>query len=333
LISQWANNANYLTIATLPAYPIVPTNVSAFTNDAGYITANSTNALTNKSGNISQWANNAGYLTLATLPAYPTVPTNNSAFNNDSGYITASSSNALTNKSGAISQWTNDANYTAKNVSNLWTANQEIRLTTEQLRLSYDAANFAAFTISSGGVLTISQSSSGGAMILAQGIATATTTTSANLCILSGAGSGASGTFGFGGSAASNVRVNLKGTTSTITAASNNYANLLVGSSPFTKAASGTSDIAANVAIRPIGTITAGAATLNNTVSLYVEAATTGGAVGNYAMWVDAGKCRFDEVIQLQSYTNSTPADTDFWFDGTNLKFRIGGVTKTITWT
>lgn len=55
-------------------------------NPAGYITASSSNTLTNKSGNISQWTN-------------------------DSGYITASSVNTLTNKSGNISQWTNDAGY------------------------------------------------------------------------------------------------------------------------------------------------------------------------------------------------------------------------------
>jgi hypothetical protein len=40
-----------------------PTNVSSFTNDAGYVTATSTNTFTNKSGNISQWNNDSGYLT------------------------------------------------------------------------------------------------------------------------------------------------------------------------------------------------------------------------------------------------------------------------------
>jgi hypothetical protein len=40
-----------------------PTNVSTFTNDSGYITASSTDTLTNKSGNISQWTNDSAYLT------------------------------------------------------------------------------------------------------------------------------------------------------------------------------------------------------------------------------------------------------------------------------
>jgi hypothetical protein len=61
-------------------------NNTGITNGAGYITASSSNTLTNKSGNISQWTN-------------------------DSGYITASSSNTLTNKSGNISQWINDSGY------------------------------------------------------------------------------------------------------------------------------------------------------------------------------------------------------------------------------
>jgi hypothetical protein len=39
---------------------------SDITNSAGYITASSTDTLTNKSGNISQWTNDAGYLTSET---------------------------------------------------------------------------------------------------------------------------------------------------------------------------------------------------------------------------------------------------------------------------
>lgn len=84
---------------------------------AGYTTATSTTAFTNKSGNISQWANNSGYLTgitgaqvnmaLGYTPlnysfsgttsqytkgngTYGTFPTNISSFTNDAGYITAS---------------------------------------------------------------------------------------------------------------------------------------------------------------------------------------------------------------------------------------------------
>ena len=44
------------------------TNTNQLTNGAGYITASSTNTLTNKSGNISQWTNNSGYITSSSIP-------------------------------------------------------------------------------------------------------------------------------------------------------------------------------------------------------------------------------------------------------------------------
>lgn len=40
-----------------------PTAVSSFSNDAGYATATSSTAFSNKTGNISQWTNDAGYIT------------------------------------------------------------------------------------------------------------------------------------------------------------------------------------------------------------------------------------------------------------------------------
>ncbi len=43
--------------------PTKPTNNNELTNGANYITAISTDTLTNKSGNISQWTNDAGYTT------------------------------------------------------------------------------------------------------------------------------------------------------------------------------------------------------------------------------------------------------------------------------
>jgi hypothetical protein len=67
------------------------TGTFALTSDLGdYITASSTDTLTNKSGSNSQWTN-------------------------DAGYITASSTDTLTNKSGNISQWTNDSSYLTGN--------------------------------------------------------------------------------------------------------------------------------------------------------------------------------------------------------------------------
>jgi len=35
----------------------------------------------------------------------------------------------------------------------------------------------------------------------------------------------------------------------------------------------------------------------------------------------------------LATFDNTAPADGDLWFDGSALKFRIGGATKTVTLT
>ena len=94
---------------------------SQWTNTEAYIKADSTDTLTNKSGAISQWTNDSAYLTASALTPYYTstqvdaLPV--STFTNDAGYstttgtVTPSSTDTFTNKSGAISQWTNDSGY------------------------------------------------------------------------------------------------------------------------------------------------------------------------------------------------------------------------------
>jgi len=111
-------------------------------NSAGFITADSTTTLTNKSGAISQWTNDSGYLTSETDSQtlsfstpdlsisggnsvdLTTLKTTSLPFSSITstpttigGYgitdaVTDSSTTTFTNKSGAISQWTNDSGYT-----------------------------------------------------------------------------------------------------------------------------------------------------------------------------------------------------------------------------
>ena len=102
-------SGNYNDLTNKPTIPTVPTNVSAFTNDAGYITDytetdpvftawdKNYNDLTNKptlfSGNYNDLTNkptlfSGNYNDLTNKPTIPTVPTNVSAFNNDAGYLT-----------------------------------------------------------------------------------------------------------------------------------------------------------------------------------------------------------------------------------------------------
>lgn len=66
-----------------------PTNVSAFTNDAGYLTTATVQEAANIPTNVSAFTNDAGYITMDSIPEIPVVPTNVSAFTNDAGYITS----------------------------------------------------------------------------------------------------------------------------------------------------------------------------------------------------------------------------------------------------
>jgi len=100
-ISMWTNDAGYLTTETdsqtlsfsVPNLSISGGNSVDLTPlTLGYITADSTNTLTNKSGNISMFTNDANYSTTT-------------------GTVTPTSTDTFTNKSGNISQWTNDSGY------------------------------------------------------------------------------------------------------------------------------------------------------------------------------------------------------------------------------
>ena len=106
--NQLTNGSSYITASStdtltnksmsysqLTGTPTIPTNNNQLTNGSSYITASSTDTLTNKSMSYSQ------------LTGTPTIPTNNNQLTNGSGYITASSTNTLTNKTMSISQITN----------------------------------------------------------------------------------------------------------------------------------------------------------------------------------------------------------------------------------
>ena len=115
-------SGNYNDLTNKPTIPTVPTNVSAFNNDAGYITSANVPTVP---ANLSAFNNDVGYVTASQIPVQvnadwnattgaakilnkptiPSVPANVSAFANDAGYIT--SANVPTN----VSAFTNDAGY------------------------------------------------------------------------------------------------------------------------------------------------------------------------------------------------------------------------------
>ena len=85
-VSAFTNDAGYITSADIPAIPEVPENVSAFNNDAGYLT-NETDPT------VSAWAKESekpiyDYSEIQNTPEIPVVPENVSAFTNDAGYLT-----------------------------------------------------------------------------------------------------------------------------------------------------------------------------------------------------------------------------------------------------
>ena len=110
-VSAFDNDANYITAADIPAIPTVPTNVSAFDNDANYITAADIPAIPTVPTDVSAFNNDAGYITAADIPAIPTVPTNVSAFDNDANYITAADIPAIPTVPTDVSAFNNDAGY------------------------------------------------------------------------------------------------------------------------------------------------------------------------------------------------------------------------------
>ena len=85
--------------------PTVPANVSAFTNDAGYITG-----YTETDPTVPAWAKEANkptynYSEIVNTPELPTVPTNVSAFTNDAGYLTN-----YTETDPTVPAWAKEAN-------------------------------------------------------------------------------------------------------------------------------------------------------------------------------------------------------------------------------
>ena len=95
-VSAFNNDAGYITMDSVPT---IPTNVSAFTNDAGYLTSfteqqiltisNDTIFLTGGSFVKLPEGFDGDYNSLTNTPTIPTVPVNVSAFTNDAGYLTS----------------------------------------------------------------------------------------------------------------------------------------------------------------------------------------------------------------------------------------------------
>lgn len=67
---------------------VIPTSISAFTNDVGYLTQHQDISGKANTADLAVVATSGSYNDLLNKPTIPTVPTNVSAFNNDAGYLT-----------------------------------------------------------------------------------------------------------------------------------------------------------------------------------------------------------------------------------------------------
>lgn len=105
--------------------PTVPTNVSAFQNDAGYLTAVPSEYVTEtemqtalapkaNTADLATVATSGDYADLSNKPTIPTVPSNVSAFNNDANYITASQApvQSVNGQTGAVTVTDTNTTYT-----------------------------------------------------------------------------------------------------------------------------------------------------------------------------------------------------------------------------
>jgi hypothetical protein len=81
-------------------------------------------------------------------------------------------------------------------------------------------------------------------------------------------------------------------------------ANLLIGTQATIAPASGTSPLFSQMAIKPL-TITAGAGTVTNSASLYIEGAATG-ATNNYTIWTNGGVNRYDGNFNFSGVNGTT---------------------------
>lgn len=122
-ISSWNNKSdfsgNYNDLTNKPTIPTVPQNVSAFNNDAGYLTS-----YTETDPTVSAWAKAASKPTytaaeVGALPDTTVIPTNVSELTNDAGYLTSyteadpvfSASAAAGITSANITAWNNKSDF------------------------------------------------------------------------------------------------------------------------------------------------------------------------------------------------------------------------------
>ena len=88
-LSAFQNDMGYITMDSIPTIPAIPSQLSSFQNDVGYITMDSIPTMPTIPSQLSAFQNDMGYITMDSIPTMPAIPSQISAFQNDVGYITS----------------------------------------------------------------------------------------------------------------------------------------------------------------------------------------------------------------------------------------------------
>lgn len=136
--SEDAFSGDYNDLTNTPVIPTVPTQVSAFTNDAGYITTEVDGSVTNEIQALSRsndtiFLSNGGFVKLPAgfdgqYSSLTGAPTNVSAFTNDAGYLTNEIDGSITNEIQVLSIsadtiFLSNGGFVKLPASNAWTLN------------------------------------------------------------------------------------------------------------------------------------------------------------------------------------------------------------------
>ena len=110
-LSAFQNDMGYITMDSIPTIPAIPSQLSAFQNDVGYITMDSIPTMPTIPSQLSAFQNDMGYITMDSIPTIPAIPSQLSAFQNDMGYITMDSIPSVPSIPSQISAFQNDVGY------------------------------------------------------------------------------------------------------------------------------------------------------------------------------------------------------------------------------
>ncbi len=143
----------------------------------------------------------------------------------------------------------------------------------------------------------------------------------------------------FGGASTIHFRTLMAGTGAATLTTGISYTNLIVGSAPISTFSSGTHAMLANAVINPIGTITAGGATVTNTATLLINGQSASGGTNNYGLLLQSANIGLagssSGVITLQTQAAAGTYNWNFPITSGSagqVLLSGGGGTTAMTW-